>query len=89
MRVVDDEGGTRPALREARESLRRDEVPVGGVVVRDVRGCERARAARPAGLGRDRPGRRCDAGGVSGPGNPRDRRLRRNYQYKIITIENV
>jgi tRNA(adenine34) deaminase len=33
--VVDDEGGMRAALREARESLLRDEVPVGCVVVHD------------------------------------------------------
>ena len=33
MRVIDDEAGMRAALREARESLARDEVPVGCVVV--------------------------------------------------------
>ena len=33
MRVVDDDTGMRAALREARESLARDEVPVGCVVV--------------------------------------------------------
>ncbi len=35
MRVVDDEAGMHAALREARESLARDEVPVGCVVVHD------------------------------------------------------
>ena len=35
MRVADDEAGMRAALREARESLARDEVPVGCVVVHD------------------------------------------------------
>jgi len=35
MRVVDDDAGMRAALREARESLARDEVPVGCVVVHD------------------------------------------------------
>jgi tRNA(adenine34) deaminase len=33
--IVDDESGMRAALREAQESLRRDEVPVGCVVVHD------------------------------------------------------
>jgi len=33
--IVDDETGMRAALREARESLLRDEVPVGCVVVHD------------------------------------------------------
>jgi tRNA(adenine34) deaminase len=32
---VDDESGMRAALREAHESLRRDEVPVGCVIVHD------------------------------------------------------
>lgn len=35
MLVRDDEAGIRAALREAHESLRRDEVPVGCVVVHD------------------------------------------------------
>lgn len=35
MLIVDDETGMRAALREARESLLRDEVPVGCVVVHD------------------------------------------------------
>ena len=35
MLVVDDEAGMRAALREARESLARDEVPVGCVIVHD------------------------------------------------------
>ena len=35
MRVHDDESGIRAALREARESLRKDEVPVGCVIVHD------------------------------------------------------
>ena len=35
MLVPDDEAGMRVALREARESLARDEVPVGCVVVHD------------------------------------------------------
>lgn len=35
MLVVDDESGMRAALREARESLARDEVPVGCVIVHD------------------------------------------------------
>jgi len=35
MHVVDDDAGMRAALREARESLARDEVPVGCVVVHD------------------------------------------------------
>ena len=35
MRIVDDESGMRAALREAQESLRHDEVPVGCVVVHD------------------------------------------------------
>ena len=35
MRLPDDEAGMRAALREARESLARDEVPVGCVVVHD------------------------------------------------------
>ena len=35
MLVVDDETGMRAALREARESLARDEVPVGCVIVHD------------------------------------------------------
>ena len=35
MLIVDDESGMRAALREAQESLRRDEVPVGCVVVHD------------------------------------------------------
>ena len=35
MRVADDEAGMRAALREARESLAREEVPVGCVVVHD------------------------------------------------------
>ena len=35
MLVPDDEGGMRAALREARASLARDEVPVGCVVVHD------------------------------------------------------
>jgi len=35
VRVIDDEAGMRGALREARESLARDEVPVGCVVVHD------------------------------------------------------
>ena len=33
--VVDDEAGMRAALREARSSLARDEVPVGCVIVHD------------------------------------------------------
>ena len=35
MLVMDDEAGMRAALREARESLARDEVPVGCVIVHD------------------------------------------------------
>ncbi len=35
MRVPDDEAGMQAALREARESLARDEVPVGCVVVHE------------------------------------------------------
>ena len=35
MLIVDDEAGMRAALREAHESLRRDEVPVGCVIVHD------------------------------------------------------
>jgi tRNA(adenine34) deaminase len=35
MRLPDDEAGMRAALREARESLVKDEVPVGCVVVHD------------------------------------------------------
>lgn len=35
MLVHDDESGIRAALREARESLRKDEVPVGCVIVHD------------------------------------------------------
>ena len=35
MLVLDDEGGIRLALREANESLRKDEVPVGCVVVHE------------------------------------------------------
>ena len=35
MLVRDDEAGIRAALREARESLRKDEVPVGCVIVHD------------------------------------------------------
>jgi tRNA(adenine34) deaminase len=35
MLVIDDESGMRAALREAHESLARDEVPVGCVVVHD------------------------------------------------------
>jgi tRNA(adenine34) deaminase len=35
MLIVDDESGMRAALREAHESLRRDEVPVGCVIVHD------------------------------------------------------
>jgi len=35
MLIVDDESGMRAALREAQESLRQDEVPVGCVVVHD------------------------------------------------------
>lgn len=35
MLVRDDEAGVRAALREARESLRKDEVPVGCVIVHD------------------------------------------------------
>ena len=35
MLIVDDDSGMRAALREARESLARDEVPVGCVVVHD------------------------------------------------------
>ena len=35
MLVHDDESGIRAALREAHESLRRDEVPVGCVIVHD------------------------------------------------------
>jgi len=35
MLIVDDESGMRAALREAQESLRRDEVPVGCVIVHD------------------------------------------------------
>ena len=35
MLVVDDEAGMRAALREARSSLARDEVPVGCVIVHD------------------------------------------------------
>ena len=35
MLIVDDDAGMRAALREARDSLARDEVPVGCVVVHD------------------------------------------------------
>ena len=35
MLIVDDDSGMRAALREARDSLARDEVPVGCVVVHD------------------------------------------------------